>query len=81
MKDDIKNNRPKKYFYMALSGTIVTALCCFTPILVILFAVVGLSAFTPFLDYVLFPALGIFIVLTIISYRYWKKAQGQAINQ
>ncbi len=72
----MKKISPKKYFYMALAGTIVTAICCFTPILVGLFAVVGLSAFTPYLDYVLFPALAIFIVLTVISYRNWKKASG-----
>ena len=72
----MKNVKAKKYFYAALGGTIVTAICCFTPVLVILFASVGLSAFTPYLDYVLFPALGIFIVLTIVSYRNWKRAQG-----
>ena len=72
----MENTKPKKYFYMALGGTIVTAICCFTPALVVLLAAVGLSVFTPYLDYVLFPALGIFIVLTIISYRNWKKSQG-----
>ena len=38
-------------------GTIIVALCCFTPILVILVAAVGLSALTGYLDYVLIPAL------------------------
>jgi hypothetical protein len=35
----------------------LVALCCFTPILVILLGVVGLSALTWYLDYVLLPAL------------------------
>ena len=70
----MKKISPKKYFQMAVGGTVVTAICCFTPVLVILFATVGLSAFTPYLDYVLFPALAIFIVLTVISYIKWKKA-------
>jgi len=69
----MENTKARKYFHMALGGTIVTAICCFTPALLVLFAVLGLSAFTPYLDYVLFPALGIFIVLTVVSYRNWRK--------
>jgi mercuric ion transport protein len=45
-------------------GTVIVALCCFTPILVILLAAVGLSALTGYLDFVLFPALLFFIALT-----------------
>lgn len=45
-------------------ATIVTALCCFTPILVILLSTVGLSALTGYLDIVLLPALAFFIGLT-----------------
>ena len=40
-----------------LIGTVVAALCCFTPALVILFGVAGLSAWLGWIDYVLFPAL------------------------
>ena len=63
----------KKGFYVAVAETILIALCCFTPILVITIGVVGLSAFTPYLDYVLLPALVLLIVLTIISYGRWRK--------
>lgn len=70
-----QSTRPsKKGFYAALTGTIVVALCCFTPILVVVLGAVGLSAFTPYLDYVLFPALALMIVLTFISYRKWKRS-------
>lgn len=55
-------------------GTIVTALCCFTPLLVVLLGVVGLSAITGQLDLVLFPALGAFVLLTI--YALWKRQRG-----
>ena len=65
----------RKRFYAALAGTIAVAICCFTPILVIAFAAAGLSAFTPYLDYVLFPALGVLVILTVISYRKWRKAE------
>nr|WP_273186897.1 mercury resistance system transport protein MerF [Hyphomonas adhaerens] len=52
---------------MGIIGAIVAAFCCFTPVLVILLGAVGLSALTGYLDYVLFPALGFFILLTIFA--------------
>jgi mercuric ion transport protein len=52
-------------------GAVVAALCCFTPVLVILLGVVGLSALTGYLDLVLFPALAIFIGITI--YALWRR--------
>ncbi len=47
-----------------LIGSAVAAVCCFTPALVILVSAVGLSAVIGYLDYVLFPALGLFLALT-----------------
>ena len=52
-------------------GTAIVALCCFTPVLVVLFGFVGLSAVLGWLDYVLFPALAFFIGLTI--YAVWRR--------
>ena len=52
-------------------GTAIVALCCFTPVLVVLFGLVGLSAVLGWLDYVLFPALAFFIGLTI--YAVWRR--------
>ena len=57
-------------------GTVLAALCCFTPILVVLLATVGLSAVVGYLDIVLFPVLAIFVGITI--YAVWRK---QKINQ
>ncbi len=54
-----------------LIGTVIAALCCFTPILVILLGVVGLSAVVGWLDFVLFPALAFFIGLT--AYALWRR--------
>ena len=56
-----------------LIGAVIAALCCFTPILVILLGVVGLSAFVGWLDLVLFPALAFFIGLT--AYALWRRQQ------
>ena len=58
---------------VGLVGTVIAALCCFTPVLVVLFGAVGLSAYVGMLDYVLFPALGIFAVITV--YALWKIQQ------
>lgn len=48
-------------------GTVITALCCFTPVLVILLTFVGLSATIGYLDVVLFPALGLFVAITLYA--------------
>ena len=56
---------------VGIVGTVIAALCCFTPVLVVLFSAVGLSGIVGYLDYVLLPALGIFILLT--AYALWQK--------
>ncbi len=61
---------------VSVIGTVLVTLCCFTPVLVILLGVVGLSALTGYLDYVLLPALAIFIGLTI--YAIQRKHQADA---
>ena len=43
------------------SGAIGTLICCFTPILVGLFMLVGLGAVVGYLDYALMPLVGFFI--------------------
>ncbi len=45
-------------------GSVVAAICCFTPALVVLVTAVGLSAVVGYLDYVLFPALAVFLAIT-----------------
>lgn len=50
-----------------VAGSVVAAVCCATPILVILFGVLGLSAWAGWLDYVLIPALVVFIGITIYA--------------
>jgi hypothetical protein len=44
---------PRTLLRVSVIGTVLVALCCFTPILVILLATVGLAALTGYLDYVL----------------------------
>ena len=45
-------------------GTVVAAICCVTPVLVVLVTAVGLSAVVGYLDYVLFPVLAVFLAIT-----------------
>jgi mercuric ion transport protein len=47
-----------------IAGTVVTAICCFTPALVILLASVGLSAWLVWLDSLLIPLLVVFMAIT-----------------
>jgi mercuric ion transport protein len=46
------------------AGSVIAAICCFTPALVVLLGTIGLSAWLTWLDYVLFPALVFFLGLT-----------------
>ena len=59
---------------MGVVGTVIAALCCFTPALVVLFSFVGLSTVVGYLDYVLLPALAVFVLITIYAVirRAWK---------
>ena len=64
---------PNTLLGVGVAGTILAALCCFTPILVVGLASIGLAALTGYLDYVLLPALALFIGLTV--YALWRKTQ------
>ena len=48
---------------IGICGTAVAALCCFTPVLTVLLGAAGLAAVIGWLDYVLLPALVLFLGL------------------
>jgi mercuric ion transport protein len=54
-----------KLLKTGIIGTIVAAVCCFTPFLVWVFSVIGLTSLVIYLDIVLLPLLGLFVVLLI----------------
>ncbi|MEH6473089.1 MAG: mercury resistance system transport protein MerF [Halopseudomonas sp.] len=56
-----------KLLKIGLTGTLITAICCFTPALVMLFSALGISALIGYLDYVLLPALGVFIAISVYA--------------
>ncbi|MDQ7003114.1 MAG: mercury resistance system transport protein MerF [Ghiorsea sp.] len=49
----------------AASGVVIAALCCFTPLLVVLLGIIGLSAWVGYLDIVLLPILVFFMGLVL----------------
>jgi len=62
---------------IGIIGTAIAALCCFTPVLVVLFGVVGLAAVIGYLDYVLMPALVFFVALTLYAFIKRDKGKGE----
>jgi len=62
--------KPRTLLKTSITGTIIALICCFTPVLVILFGVLGLSAFVGWLDLVLLPTLALFRIMT--GYALWR---------
>jgi len=60
-------------------GTVIAAICCFTPVLVIGLGVVGLSAWLGWLDYVLLPTLAVFVGIT--AYGLWRRQRASTCRQ
>jgi len=65
-----------KLLRVGVIGTMIAALCCFTPILVILFATIGLSWAVGYLDYLLLPAMVVFMVLIMVAL--WRRQRSVA---
>lgn len=57
-------------------GTVVAAICCATPVLVIAFGAVGLTAWIGYLDIVLLPILA--LCIGVLGYGLYKRRQSAA---
>lgn len=64
----------KKILATGLTGTVVAALCCFTPLLVIGLTGAGLSALVGGIDYVVFPVM--FASLGLVAYARYQRSGG-----
>lgn len=64
---------PRSLLKIGIIGTIVTMICCFTPLLVLFLGAIGLSSVTGQLDVVLLPALSLFLIIT--GYGLWKRTR------
>ena len=69
----------KKIYRTGLIGTLIAAVCCFTPLLVIILSALGLSAVTGLLDYILLPALAVCLAIMLYGlYLRQKKQKAEA---
>ncbi len=68
----------RKLLRTGIVGTVVAAICCFTPALVIAFGILGVSAWLGWIDWVLFPALAGFLLLTFYALIMRSRAAGAA---
>lgn len=68
----------RKVLRTGVVGSVVAAICCFTPVLVIGLGAVGLSAWLGWIDYVLFPALALFLGIT--GYGLYLRRRRQALE-
>jgi mercuric ion transport protein len=57
----------KRLLTTGIIGVGVAALCCFTPALVALSGVVGLSAAVGWVDFVLLPAMVVFVAIIVYA--------------
>ncbi len=62
----------KKLLRTGYTGTVIAAICCFTPALVVLVGFAGLSAIVGWLDYGLFPML--FASMGLIAFALYLRA-------
>lgn len=59
--------RHQRLLRIGVIGTVISAICCFTPVLVVLLGIAGLTAALGWIDYVLYPTLAIFVGITLYA--------------
>jgi mercuric ion transport protein len=64
-----------KLLRVGIAGALIAAVCCVTPLLVVLLGAVGLSAAVGWLDYVLLPALGAFVGIIVYALVHARRAR------
>lgn len=70
----MKDRDGTKMLKTGLIGAAVAAVCCFTPLLVVALGAIGLSGLVGWwLDLILFPALGFFLLLT--GYAFYRRGK------
>ncbi len=62
----------RKKLKTGVIGAAIAAICCFTPALVVVFGIAGVSAWLGWIDYVLFPAL--FASLGLVAHALYLRA-------
>lgn len=73
--------KDKNILKTGIIGTAIAAICCFTPILVVVLGAVGLSAWLGWLDYVLFPALGVCVVIMVYGFHRVRRGRDRTMEE
>ncbi|MDZ4257783.1 MAG: mercury resistance system transport protein MerF [Gemmatimonadales bacterium] len=72
-------------FKTGLAGSIIAALCCFTPVLVITLTALGLAAWVGYIDLVVLPLLVVFVVVAVVAWQRMRRDaacdSGSAANE
>jgi len=63
----------KGMVYIGIGGSILAALCCFTPVLIPILGAVGLSAWLGWLDYALPPVIVLLVGLAAWGVWRWRR--------
>jgi mercuric ion transport protein len=58
----------KSLFRIGIIGTALAALCCFTPVLVVVLTTLGMASLIPRLDPILIPVMVSFAAFTFWAY-------------
>ena len=72
-KQHMPGEKGDRLLKLGIVGTILACLACFTPAAVVLLGFLGLARWAGYLDYVLFPLLGLFLIL--LAYGAWRRRQ------
>jgi mercuric ion transport protein len=59
--------RKNRSLWIGVIGTLVAAVCCFTPVLAVLLGALGLSALIGYVDLLVLPLLGVFVLVLIFG--------------
>ena len=67
-----------KLLSVGVAGTVLAAICCATPALAILLGVLGLSAWLAWSDYVVLPAVLVFLGIAMYGLARWRHPAADA---
>ncbi|MBI3636889.1 MAG: mercury resistance system transport protein MerF [Candidatus Rokubacteria bacterium] len=64
----------RRLFGIGVVGSLLAAVCCATPVLAIVLGALGLSAWLAWSDYVVVPALLVFLAIAIYGLARWRSS-------
>ena len=56
-----------KAIKIGIVGSVMTAICCFTPLLVVVLGAVGLATWISYIDSIAIPVLVLFLVIFVVG--------------